>query len=63
MKRLDEFNILSALVCVYAQADKTIMDDEIGNPGAGIPEEGGEGEEKELDPDMIEDTFDDVDNL
>jgi len=23
----------------------------------------GEGEEKEVDPDMLEDTFDDVDNL
>jgi hypothetical protein len=39
------------------------MDDDTVTPGAPVPEEGGEGEEKEIDPDMIEDTFDDVDNL
>ena len=38
------------------------MDEDMVRPSA----EGGdseEGEEKEVDPDMLEDTFDDVDNL
>lgn len=39
------------------------MDDDVVNPGAAVPEEGGEGDEKELDPDVLEDTFDDVDPL
>lgn len=39
------------------------MDDDTATPGANVPEEGGEGEEKEIDPDMVEDSFDDVDNL
>jgi len=39
------------------------MDDDTVNPGAAVPEDGAEGEEKEIDPDMVEDSFDDVDNL
>ena len=37
------------------------MDDDTVNPGS-AGDAGGE-EEKEVDPDMLEDTFDDVDNL
>lgn len=39
------------------------MDDDAVNQGGAAPEEGGESEEKEVDPDMKEDSFDDVDNL
>lgn len=37
------------------------MDEDIITPVP--PAEGEEGEDKELDPDMLEDTFDDVDPL
>ena len=37
------------------------MDEDVVNPVP--PAEGEEGDEKELDPDVLEDTFDDVDNL
>lgn len=39
------------------------MDDDTVNPGGATGEGDVEGEEKESDPDMAEDTFDDVDNL
>lgn len=38
------------------------MDDDTINPDAGGAEGEG-GEEKEIDPDVMEDSFDDVDNL
>ncbi len=37
------------------------MDEDIVNPVP--PAEGEEGDDKEIDPDMLEDTFDDVDPL
>ena len=37
------------------------MDEDVINPVP--PAEGEEGDDKEVDPDMIEDTFDDVDPL
>lgn len=37
------------------------MDDDIINPAA--PDADGEEEEKDVDPDMLEDTFDDIDAL
>lgn len=37
------------------------MDDDTVNPGP--PIEGEEGEDKEIDPDMVEDSFDDIDPL
>lgn len=39
------------------------MDEDVVNPGGAAPEESGDEEDKEVDPDMVEDTFDDVDNL
>lgn len=39
------------------------MDDDTVSPVGAVPEDGAEGEEKEIDPDMVEDSFDDVDNL
>lgn len=39
------------------------MDDDTVTPGPAAGADGEEGEEKEIDPDMLEDTFDDVDNL
>jgi len=38
------------------------MDEDVVNPPADGTD-GDEGEEKEIDPDVLEDTFDDVDNL
>ncbi|MDO8564585.1 MAG: hypothetical protein Q7R88_01170 [bacterium] len=40
---------------------RTIMD--MDDAGAGGAADAPEGEEKEVDPDVLEDTFDDVDNL
>jgi|GEM_PF-2698003 hypothetical protein len=40
------------------------MEDDTVSPGAAADgAEGEEGEENEVDPDMVEDSFDDVDNL
>lgn len=40
------------------------MEDDTVTPGpAAEGADGEEGEEKEVDPDVLEDTFDDVDNL
>ncbi|MEK7207953.1 MAG: hypothetical protein AAB699_00215 [Patescibacteria group bacterium] len=40
------------------------MDEDTATPGpASDGADGGDGEEKEIDPDMVEDSFDDVDNL
>lgn len=37
--------------------------DDIINPAGDGADASDDGEEKEVDPDMVEDTFDDVDNL